>query len=62
MIAFANTASGRKLSLNPGSWQTEPAALGSEALTGTPQALAKLTRDNHARWGKIIKAAGIKGD
>jgi len=35
---------------------------GIEVVTGTPQALAKLIRDEHARWGKIIAQAGIKGD
>ena len=38
------------------------APLGIEVVTGTPQALAELIRDDHARWGKIIQAAGIKGD
>ncbi len=35
---------------------------GIEVVTGTPQALAKLIRDDHARWGKLIAQAGIKGD
>jgi tripartite-type tricarboxylate transporter receptor subunit TctC len=35
---------------------------GVEVVTGTPQELAKLIRDDHARWGKIIAQAGIKGD
>ena len=35
---------------------------GVEVVTGTPQALAQLVRDEHARWGKIIAQAGIKGD
>ena len=38
------------------------AAQGVEIVTGSPQALAQLIRDDYARWGKIIKAAGIKGD
>ncbi|HEU0290032.1 MAG TPA: tripartite tricarboxylate transporter substrate binding protein [Burkholderiales bacterium] len=38
------------------------APLGIEVVTGTPQALMQLIRDDYARWGKIIKAAGIKGD
>jgi hypothetical protein len=28
----------------------------------SPQALARLIREDHARRGKIIEAAGIKGD
>ena len=35
---------------------------GIEVVTGTPQALSQLIRADYVRWGKIIKAAGIKGD
>ncbi|WBY02895.1 tripartite tricarboxylate transporter substrate binding protein [Ramlibacter tataouinensis] len=35
---------------------------GLSPLTGTPQDLAKLTRDDLARWNKVVKAAGIKAD
>ena len=35
---------------------------GVDVVTSSPQALARLIRDDYARWGKIIKAAGIKGD
>jgi len=35
---------------------------GVEVVTGTPQALGQLIRDDYARWGRIIRAAGIKGD
>jgi tripartite-type tricarboxylate transporter receptor subunit TctC len=35
---------------------------GVDVVTSSPQAMAKLVRDDHATWGKIIKAAGIKGD
>lgn len=38
------------------------APLGIEVATGTPEALARLIRDDYTRWGKIIKAAGIKAD
>lgn len=38
------------------------AAQGIDVVTGSPQALAQLVRDDHERWGKIIKAAGIKAD
>jgi tripartite-type tricarboxylate transporter receptor subunit TctC len=31
-------------------------------VTSSPQALAQLIREDHARWGKIIRAAGIKAD
>jgi tripartite-type tricarboxylate transporter receptor subunit TctC len=33
-----------------------------EAVTGAPQALGQLIRDDYARWGKIIRAAGIESD
>ena len=33
-----------------------------DVVTSSPQAMAKLVREDYARWGKIIKAAGIKGD
>lgn len=35
---------------------------GVDVVTSSPQAMAKLVREDYARWGKIIKAAGIKGD
>ena len=38
------------------------APLGIEVETGSPQALAQLIRDDYARWGKVIKAAGIRAE
>ena len=35
---------------------------GVDVVTSSPQALAQLIRADYARWGKIIKAAGIKAD
>ena len=35
---------------------------GVDIVTTSPQAMAQLIREDYARWGKIIKAAGIKGD
>jgi tripartite-type tricarboxylate transporter receptor subunit TctC len=35
---------------------------GVDIVTSSPQALAQLIREDYARWGKIIKVAGIKGD
>ena len=35
---------------------------GVDIETSSPQALARLIREDYERWGKIIKAAGIKGD
>jgi tripartite-type tricarboxylate transporter receptor subunit TctC len=34
----------------------------SEAIGGTPEALAKLMRSEYDRWGKIIRTHGIKGE
>lgn len=35
---------------------------GVDVVTSSPQALARLIREDYARWGRIISAAGIKGD
>jgi len=35
---------------------------GVDVVTSSPQALVQLIRDDYARWGKIIKAAGIKSE
>lgn len=36
--------------------------LGAEAATSTPEQFTQLVRDELAKWGKVIKAAGIKVD
>jgi len=38
------------------------AGQGIEVSTGTPEALAATIRDDHARWGKVIRDANIKAD
>lgn len=48
--------------LNTPGTRAKLAPQGVEVVTGTPQALAELIRKDHAHWGKIIKAAGIKAD
>ena len=35
---------------------------GVDVVTSSPQAFAQLIRADHARWGKVIKAAGIQAD
>jgi tripartite-type tricarboxylate transporter receptor subunit TctC len=35
---------------------------GIEVATGTPEALAQTIREDHARWGKVIREANIKAD
>jgi len=48
--------------LNTPETKSRLAPQGIEVVTGTPQALGQFIRDDYARWGKIIRAAGIKGD
>ncbi len=38
------------------------AGQGIEGVTGTPEALAATIREDHARWGKVIREANIKAD
>lgn len=38
------------------------AAQGVETLNSSPEGFAKLIRDDHARWGKVVKASGAKLD
>ena len=42
--------------------RTNLAAQGIEPTTSTPEALAQIIRDDHARWGKVIREANIKAD
>ena len=48
--------------LNVPEMKAKLAPQGIEVVTGTPQALAQLIRNDHAHWGRIIKDAGIKAD
>jgi tripartite-type tricarboxylate transporter receptor subunit TctC len=38
------------------------AAQGIELVTNSPAEFARFIREDNAKWGKIIKEAGIKGD
>jgi tripartite-type tricarboxylate transporter receptor subunit TctC len=38
------------------------ASIGVEAVGSTPDALSALVRDEMARWGKLIRSAGIRSD
>lgn len=42
--------------------RTSLAAQGIEPTTSTPEALAQIIREDHARWGKVIREANIKAD
>ena len=35
---------------------------GMDLVTGSPEELGRLIRDEHAYWGKVIREAGLKGD
>jgi tripartite-type tricarboxylate transporter receptor subunit TctC len=35
---------------------------GIDLSTGSPEDLAKLIREDHARWGKVIRDAGVKAE
>jgi len=37
-------------------------AQGIELVTNSPQEFSRFIREEHAKWGKLIKEAGIKGD
>lgn len=60
IVAKANQDIARVLN-TPGI-KAKLAAMGIDVQTSTPQALAQLIRDDYARWGKVIKAAGIRVD
>ena len=30
--------------------------------TGTPEQFSKIVKDDHARWAKVVRDAGIKAD
>ena len=38
------------------------ATSGAEAAATSPEALARFLQNEMAKWGKVVKAAGIKGD
>jgi tripartite-type tricarboxylate transporter receptor subunit TctC len=48
--------------LNAPEVKTKLATQGVDVVTTSPQALAQLIREDYARWGKIVQAAGIKPD
>jgi tripartite-type tricarboxylate transporter receptor subunit TctC len=58
----AKVSAGIAQVLNVPEVRAKLAPQGVDIVTSSPQALAQLIREDHARWGKIIKAAGIKGD
>ena len=37
-------------------------AIGIDVTTTSPEAFAELVREDYARWGKIVREAGIKAE
>jgi tripartite-type tricarboxylate transporter receptor subunit TctC len=48
--------------LNAPATKSRLAAQGIDVVTSSPQALARLIREDYARWGKVIRATGIKAE
>jgi tripartite-type tricarboxylate transporter receptor subunit TctC len=48
--------------LNAPATRRKLAAQGIDVVTSSPQDLARLIREDYARWGKVIKATGIRAE
>jgi len=48
--------------LNAHATKTKLAAQGIDVVTSSPQALARLIREDYERWGKVIRATGIRAE
>jgi tripartite-type tricarboxylate transporter receptor subunit TctC len=35
---------------------------GMDISTGSPDDLAKIIRDDHAHWGKVLRGAGVRAE
>ena len=60
IVAKASTDIAR--ALNTPETKARLASQGVDVVTGTPQALARLIREDYERWGKIIRATGMRAD
>jgi tripartite-type tricarboxylate transporter receptor subunit TctC len=60
IVAKANRDIAR--ALNAPGIKAKLAAQGIDVETGTPQALARRIREDYERWGKVVKATGIKAE
>jgi tripartite-type tricarboxylate transporter receptor subunit TctC len=60
IVARANADIGRVLETP--AVKAKLAAQGIDVQTGPPQELARLVRDDYERWGKVVKATGLRGD
>jgi tripartite-type tricarboxylate transporter receptor subunit TctC len=60
IVTKANRDIGR--ALNAPDVKAKLAAQGIDVETGTPQALAQRIREDYERWGKVVRATGIKAD
>jgi tripartite-type tricarboxylate transporter receptor subunit TctC len=60
IVAKANRDIGR--ALNAPDVKAKLAAQGIDVETGTPQALAQRIREDYERWGRVVRATGIKAE
>jgi tripartite-type tricarboxylate transporter receptor subunit TctC len=60
IVAKANRDIARVL--NAPDVKAKLAAQGIDVETGTPQALAQRIREDHARWGELVRATGIRAE
>jgi len=60
IVAKANADIARVL--NTPDIKARLASQGIDVKTGSPQELARLIREDYARWGKVIKATGIRAE
>jgi tripartite-type tricarboxylate transporter receptor subunit TctC len=48
--------------LNAPGTRRKLAAQGIDVVTSSPQDLARLIREDYARWGKVVRATGIRSE
>jgi len=60
IIARLNAAT-QKITRSPG-FREKLAALGADALEGSPEQFSQLFREEVVKWGRIVKASGTKAD
>jgi tripartite-type tricarboxylate transporter receptor subunit TctC len=60
IVAKASAEVGRIL--NAPELKAKLASQGIEVVTNTPAEFSRFVREDNARWGKLIKEAGIRGE
>jgi tripartite-type tricarboxylate transporter receptor subunit TctC len=48
--------------LNAPATKARLSAQGIDVVTSSPQALTRLIREDYERWGKVVRATGIKAE